>query len=172
MERNTPCRIILVAAIVFLLLIIILPLVNPYGYLVHLDGVAGVIDSNRPDTDPLTWIIYTLGDLFCHQQQERTFMLNGSEMAFCQRDFSMIVGFIIGLVIIDVLPYLSRRVLDKRTPVVGVLLIASTLVEWGLEHALSFDSLPARTATGIVAGIGAALLVQYLFYRQYQSLVA
>ncbi|MDR2846469.1 MAG: DUF2085 domain-containing protein [Candidatus Methanoplasma sp.] len=166
---------------------------NPYGYLVHLDGTPGVIDSARPSTDPLTWLIYSLGDMFCHQQQERTFMLNGSELAFCQRDFSIIVGLAVGLAITDrssplsllvkkkwtplglsvYMSPMSRMILNKWVPSLGFILIASTLTEWALEHVVvSFDDLFARTATGVAAGIGAALLIQYFMCRQYRSLTS
>jgi uncharacterized membrane protein len=192
MEIVTPGRILLAAVTAFILLMVIVPFINPYGYLVHLDGVSGSLDSVRPDTDPLTWLIYSLGDMFCHQQQERTFMLNGSELAFCQRDFSILVGLAIGLAATDrsspisllvkrkwtpfglsvYLSPMSRLILNKWVPVAGCIMVASTLIEWGLEHAVPFDSLFARTATGVVAGMGAALLIQYLIHRQYRSLAS
>jgi uncharacterized membrane protein len=192
MNVGTPGRILLTVVTCFILLVVITPFINPYGYLVHLDGVPGVIDSVRPNTDPLTWAIYSLGDMFCHQQQGRTFILNGSELAFCQRDISIIVGLTIGLAVTDrasplsllvkkkwtplglsvYMSPMSRIILNKWVPVMGCVLLASTLAEWALEHALPFDDLFARTATGVAAGMGIALLIQYFLCRQYRSLMA
>jgi len=85
MKRSSPGRAILLFLTAFLLLMIILPLLHPYGSFTGLDGSAGVIDNGEKLSfaDPLSKCIYFLGDLFCHQETVRSFIINGSQMAFC-----------------------------------------------------------------------------------------
>ena len=76
----------------------IVPFISPYGSFTDLDGTPGVIDhwdiwSSR---DPFTMVMYLLGDIFCHQEMDRTVILNGSEMPMCIRDLGLLMGFMFG----------------------------------------------------------------------------
>jgi len=172
MKRSTPGRAILIFAVVFLMLMIILPLLYPYGSFVHLDGRAGVIDNwaKLSFADPLTRAVYFLGDLFCHEEMSRTFIINGSQMAFCQRDTSILCGVIAGLVLTD--EALSRiNFGQKLFLILSVIMIISLIVEWLFENFTDMNILAARVVSGLLAGAGIALLLQYSLTKEYEKIV-
>jgi len=172
MKRSTPGRAVLLFFGVFLVLMIILPLLYPYGSFVHLDGRAGVIDnwSKLSFADPLTRAVYLIGDFFCHQEMARTFIINGSQMAFCQRDTSVLIGVILGLIITD--EAIFRLYVGKIQYVIaGAAMMILLMVEWGIEYISGMDSLAARVATGILAGVGIALILQYAITKDYEKIV-
>ena len=76
----------------------IVPFLSPYGSFVNLDGTPGVIDhwDIWSSKDPFTMVMYLLGDIFCHQEMDRTVILNGSEMPMCIRDLGLLTGFMFG----------------------------------------------------------------------------
>ncbi|MDR3205976.1 MAG: DUF2085 domain-containing protein, partial [Candidatus Methanoplasma sp.] len=124
----------------------------------HLDGSPGVIDGKIPDADPLSRAVYALGDLLCHQQQARTFAVNGSEIAFCMRDASFMAGAAGGMAL---LYFLRPPSGDARPVLIGALLFSATFAEWAAEVILNIDAPVARIATGVASGIGAAVLFRY-----------
>lgn len=172
MDRLTPGRAVLVISLSFLTLMILLPLAYPYGSFIGLDGSPGVIEnwSKLSFADPVTRVVYGIGDLFCHQEQARSFIINGSEMAFCQRDVSILAGVAAGSIITDVF---SKKIdmSDPRMFILGAILIASTIVEWGIEFVTGNDVLAGRVLTGSLAGIGIALVIQYAVSKQYDKVM-
>ena len=172
MERSTPGRAVLLFSAAFFMLMIILPLLYPYGSFANLDGKAGVIENwtGLAFADPLTRAVYFLGDLFCHQEMSRSFIINGSQMAFCQRDVSVLCGVIIGLIATD--KAMSRVYAGKRYfLILSALMFLSLLAEWCIENATGMDILAARVATGILAGVGIALLLQYAVTKEYEKIM-
>ncbi len=172
MDRSTSGRAILLFLAVFALLLIALPLLYPYGSFTGLDGNAGVVENwgRLSFADPLTKAVYFLGDLFCHQEEARSFIINGSQMAFCQRDVSILAGAIAGFVLTDraVCPFYIG---DKRLLIIGAAMIASTFIEWGIGYLSGSDIPAARIATGVLAGAGIALILQYMFTKQYEKIM-
>jgi len=172
MERSTPGRAVFLFFAAFFMLMIILPMLYPYGSFVHLDGNAGVIENGGKlaSADPLTRAVYFLGDMFCHQEMPRTFIINGSQMAFCQRDVSVLCGVIIGLFATD--DRISHFYAGKRSVLIlSALMMLSLAVEWSIEHLSGMDILAGRVATGILAGVGIALLLQYVITKEYEKIV-
>ena len=172
MERSTPGRTVLLFFAAFLVLMVILPLLYPHGSFTHLDGRAGVIENwNRlAFADPLTRAVYFLGDLFCHQEMSRSFIINGSQMAFCQRDVSVLCGIILGLFVTDdsVFRFYAGK---RRVLTAGAVMILLLPIEWVLEYAVGMDVLAGRVSTGILAGAGIALLLQYAVTKEYEKIV-
>jgi uncharacterized membrane protein len=161
---------VLVFFAAYMMLMIILPLLYPYGSFSGLDGRPGVMDNwdRLAFADPLTRAVYAFGDIFCHQETARSFMINGSQLAFCQRDVSILIGVILGLIITD--EAIGRFYTgDKRFLYAGAVMLTTTLVEWGIEYISGMDILAARIVTGILSGIGVALLLQYGVTRQYEK---
>jgi uncharacterized membrane protein len=106
--------------------------------------------------------------MFCHQEEARTFIINGSEMAFCQRDVSILTGVVLGLLITDLM---ADRIYagNIRFAAAGAAMLALTFVEWTVEYCFTADLLPARVATGIVAGAGVAMILQYAVTKEYEA---
>jgi len=170
MDRSAPGRALLLFFAAFLVLMIVLPLLYPYGTFIDLDGSAGAIENwgRLAFADPLTRAVYALGDLFCHQEWSRSFIINGSQMAFCQRDVCILMGVVLGLVATD--NTLCRIYLGNRLfLIVGALMVISTIAEWGIEHLSGADILATRAATGLLAGVGVALILQYAVTKEYEK---
>tara|TARA_B100000902_G_scaffold1466_3_gene1916 strand:+ start:1776 stop:2525 length:750 start_codon:yes stop_codon:yes gene_type:complete len=45
------------------------------------------------DMNPVSGLIYAIGDLNCHQKWERSWEINGNQMAVCTRDVGILFGF-------------------------------------------------------------------------------
>ncbi|MCL2317572.1 MAG: DUF2085 domain-containing protein [Methanomassiliicoccaceae archaeon] len=172
MDVSSPGRAVLLFLGTILVLMIVLPLLYPYGSFTGLDGSAGVIDNwgKLAFADPLTRGIYFLGDFFCHQETGRSFIINGSQMAFCQRDVSLLAGAVIGLILTDKKIALIPAG-NKYLAILGLFMIASTFIEWGVESAFHVDVLAARIVTGAMAGAGVALILQYVFTKEFEKVV-
>ncbi|MCL2295776.1 MAG: DUF2085 domain-containing protein [Methanomassiliicoccaceae archaeon] len=170
MDRSTPGRIMLVLFTAFFMLMIAIPFLYPYGSFTDLGGTAGVIENwdALAFANPLTRTVYSIGDLFCHQEMPRSFIINGSQMAFCQRDVCVLAGFIVGLLATDkkICPiYVGSR----RFAIAGLLMTSLTFIEWGIELGFSVDVPAAKMATGVLTGIGIAAIVQYAVAKEYEK---
>ncbi len=145
-----------VVSSLLLAFIISVPLAYPYGTFVDLDGTSSLIDHDWSKYG-LGGAIYWLGDLLCHQEMARCFIINGSQTAFCMRDISLLVGFLMCL------PF-SLRIIEwlgkKRTIAISVILILLTVAEWCFEK-VCFESTELRIIFGILSGIGIAMLLAW-----------
>jgi len=145
--------------------IVLAPFAFPFGTFVHLDGSPSMMDHDWSGYG-IGGMIYALGDLLCHQDMARSFILNGSQLPFCGRDVGLLIGFVAGI-LIDIR---MRTVLSSsRMLLVGILLMVLTAAEWALEMAAGFDSQELRFILGIISGIGAAMVVGYAMYKNAGS---
>ena len=48
------------------------------------------------DHGPIVAIVYSIGDLNCHQKYERSYQINGNQTAVCARDIGILIGFVVG----------------------------------------------------------------------------
>lgn len=157
-------RLVLVAAMAataFTLLLFAAPLMAPYGTYVGLDGNPGFVDHDWGSNLPSD-VLYMIGDVLCHQQQGRSFVLNGSEMPVCIRDIGLAIGLSAGLAAGAIL---RGRSADRRIAAAGVAMACVTVVEWVAEHWVG-DMPEARFATAIVSGVGVALFLCWSLYRK------
>ena len=158
MNSGSIRKILIAVSAVLLLLLTITPFLEPHGSFTHLDGTPGVMDhwTLWASSNPISGAVYALGDILCHQMQSRSFILNGSQMAVCARDLSVLAGFFAGLIISATA--LRRNIGDKRILYVSAILIITMAAEWTAEHITGADILFLRVITGILAGVGLALL--------------
>jgi len=159
--RNT----LIAVSAVLLLILTITPFLEPYGSFTHLDGTPGIMDHWNlwTSSNPISGTVYALGDILCHQMQSRSFILNGSQMAVCARDFSVLAGVFIGLMITSA--GLRRNIGDRRLLYVSILLIITMVVDWTAEQITGADILSLRVITGILAGVGLAILAERYLSR-------
>ena len=144
--------VILILLSLALFSLVITPFLNPHGSFTSLDGTVGVIDHLDlwNDSDPLTMITYLLGDVFCPQIMSRSFMLNGSQMAFCMRDVSVLVGLIGGLVFSYTR---SSRSIGLRTSILmAVCAFFILMMDWAIQHFTGVDVAISRVLTGALFG--------------------
>lgn len=145
---------------ILLALTVAAPFMAPYGSFRMLDGSPGMIDGGWEGHGPVG-IIYALGDLFCHQEEWRSYVLNGSQLPFCIRDVGIFMGLSAGFLAAF---RLGSRCSDRRLPVLGLVLIAIMVAEWGVETT-GPDMPSLRMLTGVLAGLGASLIMAWLLYR-------
>lgn len=112
--------------------------------------------------------IYALGDMFCHQQTDRSFVINGSQTAFCSRDVGMIFGFASGL---PVLGYILERTEIRGTKlnILGLLFLAVLFGEWAVGAVMGYDLKYLRFLSGTAGGIGIAMLFQSYAFSVWRS---
>jgi uncharacterized membrane protein len=155
MRAGTPG--ILIAAFLFTVLALIaaVPMAYPAGTFVSLDGTTGVMDHGWSAGQ----FIYALGDMFCHQQTERSFMVNGSQTAFCARDIGLIAGCASGLLL--TYGHAGKRPFtERKTMYAGSILISVMAAEWAAGAVLGYDWDILRFAAGIIGGAGIAMVIQ------------
>ena len=164
-------RLIAVLAMAVALLCLILPFLNAPGDLYGLDGTAGVLDhwDIWKSKDPVTAIVYLFGDIVCHQQQSRSFILNGSQTALCMRDLSIITGAVLGYIIIRL--YSHVDICSRRILTISGLFVLSAFSEWAIEGYMHVDSPEMRIITGILAGIGLISLLIAYYLNQSKKLM-
>ena len=139
--------------------VFLVPFLSPNGSFVDLDGTPGIIDhwDIWSSQDPFTMVLYLIGDVVCHQEMDRTIILNGSEMPICVRDLGLLMGFMSGCLFASVRyghPAIYRH---ARTFVVISFIMIFT--DWGIQHVFSLNVPFTRLVTGLLAGIGFSLIL-------------
>jgi len=139
----------------WLALVLLVPFTLPAGQVTDLSGRVGRIDNPEQigRMNPLAAAVYWLGDLNCHQIADRSFFLNGNELPFCARDLGIFAGLVLGMLI--------ALVIRPRTNwLLTFLLFLPLVVDGGAQLVSTYESDNLlRLATGILAGLGAALLL-------------
>ncbi len=154
---------VLTALSVLLILNVAAPLMAPYGTFTGLDGLPASIDHGWQGHGP-AGVMYLLGDVFCHQEMNRSFILNGSQLPVCIRDIGILAGAVAGCVLTVLL---IDRLRGNRVLAIGIVLTLVTGVEWCLEGVVG-DMPAPRFLSGIVTGIGASILLGWWIAREYE----
>lgn len=85
-------------------------------------------------------------------------IINGSQMPFCARDFSIFIGVAVALLSWEVLLlYLDPK--SRSTVVISFVMILIMIAEWVFEKTGFIDSMFLRILSGMVAGLGIGSLV-------------
>lgn len=158
--RTRPLMIAGIAVSAFVSLMVLAPLISLHGTYRGLDGTPGVLDGGWGD-GPFA-VLYAFGDLFCHQQFSRSFVINGSQMPVCMRDTGLAAGFAAGLLSCALLSSFAR---GRTALTAGCALIPVTATEWAWEHT-GADSPVLRTVSGFVSGWGVAAVASWSFLRE------
>lgn len=149
--------ILLILALLCAAALFITPFLSDYGAFRGLDGAVAYIDHLDiwQSRDPITFVTYTIGDIFCPQIESRSFILNGSQMAFCSRDVSILLGAVIGCVISFVRPNLPIR---NSLIFLGIS-FALMIADWAFQHFSGIDLMATRVITGILFGCAVASVI-------------
>lgn len=92
--------------------------------------------------------VYRLGDVYCHQKSERSYVLNDNQMPVCSRDLGLFLGLFVG----SVFGVVYRR---RMTLGLCVLFLIPMAVDGGIQSLTSYESINIlRLVTGLVAGFG------------------
>ena len=148
---------ILCAFGIWLALVIIAPLSLPTGSVTDLSGSVGTLDNwdRIEQMNPLAATVYLIGDTQCHQLLERSFVINGNQMPFCSRDLGIFIGLVAGMG----LAFSGRLRVSWK---IALLLLVPMGLDGGAQLISSYESTNlVRLATGILAGIGLAYLLDW-----------
>lgn len=142
------------------------------GAVTGLDGHAWHVDHQGAweELPPLPCLVYYGGDVVCHQRHGRSYMLYGNQMPVCARDVGLLAGmtggFALALVatpaatlqgtFCGMLPFVRGK--TAMAAVTTGLLLPLPL-DGFLQLLTAYESVnPLRTATGLLFGVGVALL--------------
>ena len=118
------------------------------GTFLGLDGSPMIIDNGWLGHGP-AGIAYLIGDILCHQETARSFILNGSQLPVCIRDMGILLGSLAGCaascVVLD-------RLRGRKVLIAGAVLLLVTGVRWALQGAVG-DHEAIKFASGIGASI-------------------
>ncbi len=151
--------------VAWLAVLLIAPLTLPSGSVKDLSGAVGRLDNPRHEAkmNPFADIIYTMGDIECHQIAERSFYLNGNELPVCSRDIGISVGLLTGMLI-------GLLYIRRINPVLLAIGVLPVVLDGGLQAVSSYQSNNTlRILTGIVAGVAVALLLCDLAVRYLET---
>lgn len=94
--------------------------------------------------------IYRLGDVYCHQIEDRTLFLNGNPMPVCSRDIALFLGMVLGSVFAAV--YRGRF-----NGLLALSLIAPMALDGTMQMLTPYESINiVRVLTGFAAGFAIA----------------
>lgn len=130
------------------------PFMAPPGTFCGLDGSPMVIDNGWLGHGP-AGLAYLIGDVLCHQEAGRSFILNGSQMPICIRDTGLLLGAFAGCAVAS---FFVDRLQKRRALVIGAALLLATGIQWALQGAVG-DNASVRFASGIVSGVGASVIL-------------
>ena len=165
MRTELPTIILILVSSLFFISALALPFVNTSGLLTGLDGSINVMDHSDlwAQLDVISAFFYGLGDMICHQEQSRTFMLNGNEMYICIRDFSLLTGFIIGMILSMVREELTC--IDRKRAIIYLVLVLITPLEWLMEKFIDADLSVLRCITALITGAAIGIVLVCLIRK-------
>ena len=131
------------------LMILTGPLILEPGETGDLSGSVGLYDNKKviQEMNPISKIVYYLGDLNCHQLSHRSYEYNDNQMPFCARDVGIFFGLAIGFI------FSLGRKIDLTLPIVILCLVPIGL-DGTIQLVTEYESTnPKRIITGMIAGI-------------------
>jgi uncharacterized membrane protein len=155
---------ILCAFAIWLALVFIAPLSLPTGSVTDLSGSIGSIENwdSIEQMNPLAATVYLIGDSQCHQLLERSYTINGNQMPFCSRDLGAFIGLVAGMA----LAFSGRLRVNWK---MALLLLVPMGLDGGAQLISSYESTNSvRLATGILAGVGVAYLLDWFATRMLE----
>ena len=142
-------KIFLSLTVFWTLMILTSPLIITNGETGDLSGRVGIYDNKEviQNMNPLSKLIYYIGDLNCHQLSQRSYEYNENQMPFCARDVGIFAGLTFGFVWA-----LGRRI-ELTLPMIILALIPIGL-DGTIQLFTDYESTNIRrVATGLIAGV-------------------
>ena len=140
------------------LMILTGPLMLETGETGDLSGSVGLYDNKKviQEMNPVSKIVYYLGDVNCHQLSHRSYEYNNNQMPFCARDVGIFLGLAIGFIV-----SLGRKI-NLTLPIVILSLIPIGL-DGTIQLVTEYESTnPKRIITGMIAGITTGIALKII----------
>lgn len=149
-------RALLLFAAAWAALVILTPFTMPPGSVGDLSGSVGTIDNDLGHLNYLAQAVYLIGDLNCHTMAERSFELNGNQMAFCARDLGLFIGLVAGMAAVLFLNPRFRWI-------VVIVMAAPIVIDGTVQLLLDYESNNViRLITGTLGGSAVALFLGHV----------
>ncbi len=149
-------RALLLFAAAWAALVVLTPFTMPPGTTGDLSGSVGTMDNDLVQANPLAQAVYAIGDLNCHTMAERSFELNGNQMAFCARDLGLFLGLAVGMAAVL---FLEPRFM---WPVV-IIMAAPLVIDGTVQLLTDYESSNfVRVITGALGGSAVALFLGHV----------
>ena len=116
----------------------------------------GTIDNDLGHLNYLAQAVYFIGDLNCHTMAERSFELNGNQMAFCARDLGLFIGLAAGMAAVL---FLKPRFMWIAVIAMAAPLVIDGTVQLLLDHE---SNNVIRIITGALGGSAVALFLGHV----------
>ena len=146
----------------WILLQFISPMIIKSNSINELSGLTGIYDNLKFYSNlsfPAN-IVYSIGDIFCHQISERSLYLNGNQMPFCSRCTAIWFGLAIGLAIMI---FYSIKLNDKFLLIVilGILPLGIDGIGQliGLWDSTNLIRVITGLITGVICGIAIGVII-------------
>jgi len=105
MERREKCFrsltfVLFIILSIWILLQFLAPLSQPTNSIEDFSGIV-IFQDNEKSIEKMSFpwnLLYSSGDVLCHQKSERSIIINGNQMPFCARCTAIWLGLTIGLV--------------------------------------------------------------------------
>ena len=95
----------------------------------------------------------------CHQLPDRSFWIDGVQLAVCQRCYGIYTGLFLGSLLLPLLGARARWIY-RRAPLVLSGALLPPALDWSLQLVHLWHNTPlSRTLTGLWFGLGAGLLL-------------
>jgi uncharacterized membrane protein len=138
------------------------PIILPNNIVEDLSGIVGVSDNQKTIENmsfPMNFL-YSCGDSLCHQKADRSFFINGNQMAFCSRCTAIFLGLAIGL---GFMVFYKIELNEKFLIliIIGIVPIAIDGIGqmFGLWESTNLVRLITGVLIGFVCGIAIALII-------------
>ena len=185
--------VVLAISVLHLFAIFTAPYTIPAGTVTDYNGRANIIDfyDDWAELNPYARIVYTLGDLNCHQIDSRSLYLNGNQMPVCARCTGLALGFVFGAVLFLIMipdpdPIrmalssvagkkalgMSKNKLIITSTILGILLMGPMVIDGLTQATFNYESTNIiRFFTGMSFGLGFVVcLGSFLESFVYRSL--
>ena len=148
-----------------LIISITVTFLNTAGTITHLDGIIGRIDHGNlwNALDPISNLIYSVGDYCCHQEADRSLVFNGNQMPICIRETFLFLGMALGFLVLSTRSFLPA----EQRFVLCTILILFTPLEWGMEHYLDVGSSLFRAIVSVMSGFAFAGFMSAILEKEY-----
>ena len=169
MEREKiPSSVLATVCSLVLILSIALPLFNDPGTLSNLDGSVGKMDHGSlwKSLDPISCMMYSIGDYTCHQMESRSLIINKNQLFLCIREYFLIIGVDLGALITVIIWPLIKRI---NSTILLILLFFTllTIIEWYVEHTMDTNMPIIRALSSIISGFAGAFIIAKIIQLEY-----
>lgn len=148
------------------------PIALPEKSIKDLSGSVGIVDNKKIiESIPFPFnIVYTCGDLMCHQKADRSFFINGNQMPFCVRCTAIWLGLVFGISML----IFYKFELNEKSFILIISAITPLLIDGlgqfiGLWISINIIRFITGFLAGLACGFAIGLIIEELSYGIFKK---